>query len=221
LGVFAIHLWKGGVEVRSVYIFFAVLVLLFSAIGVSAAEPQTGVLRVSGDNTWEAYINGEEVGSGADWQQVGVYEFNLIKGSAVIAVHVHDAEAGASGSGGFLADIVLDDGTYIGTGIEGDDWKGSSDDSYLGDTEWTEPDFDDSGWDEIQIYDAFGGGIWGFGADTMRQFLKDPDCTAFWIWAGENNVTDEAFFRYTIGESFAVEPCDKCAVTWGQVKAEF
>lgn len=204
---------------RRILICVISIIIMSSAIMASAAEPKTGVLRVSGDNTWEAYVNGEEVGRGSDWQQVGVYEFELRNGSAVIAVHVHDAEPGGAGSGGFLADIILDDGTYIGTGIEGDEWKASNDDSYLKDGGWLEPDFDDIGWDEPMVYDLFGGGIWGFGAGTMRQFLKDPDCTAFWIWAGANNQFDEVFFRYTIGEGAAVDPVGKGAITWGQIKA--
>jgi len=38
-----------------------VLVIMFAAIRASAAEPKAepkiGVLRISGDNTWEAYVN--------------------------------------------------------------------------------------------------------------------------------------------------------------------
>ena len=196
-----------------------VVLIAISAIQAWAADPKKGVLRVSGDNTWEAYVNGEQVGVGFDWQAVGAYEFDLKNGSAVIAVHVHDAEPGGAGSGGFLADIVLDNGDYIGTGIEGHDWKASADDSYLENDEWIEPGFDDSGWEAPMLYDLFGGGIWGFGAGAMRNVLQDPDCTAFWIWAGPNNVNDEVFFRYTIGEGAAVEPRGKSAVTWGQVKA--
>ena len=204
--------------VRSVFVCVVVLLIAFAATQVSAAEPKKGILRVSGDNTWEAYVNGEEVGRGADWQQVGVYEFELQNGFAIIAVHVHDAEPGPAGVGGFLADIILDDGTYIGTGES--DWKASNNDSYLKDDAWIDPNFDDSDWEEPQLYEKFGGGVWAFGAGTMGQFLKDPDCTANWIWAGPNGVADEVFFRYTIGKGkMAVEPCGKCAVTWGQMKA--
>jgi len=203
-------------RMRSSFICVVVLLMAFTAIQASAAEPKKGILRVSGDNNWEAYVNGEEVGRGFNWQEVGFYEFELKNGFAVIAVHVHDAEPGGAGSGGFLADIILDDGTYIGTGDEG--WKASKDDSYLKNDEWIDPNFDDSGWEEPQLYEQFGGGIWGFGAAAMRQVLKDPDCTARWIWAGPYNVADEVFFRYTIGKNVAVEPCGKYAITWGQMK---
>jgi len=206
---------------RSCFICVIAILIVFSATQAWAAEPKTGVLRVSGDNTWEAYANGEQVGTGADWQQVGAYDFVLTNGSAVLAVHVHDAEPGAAGVGGFIADIVLDDGTYIGTGIEGDEWKASADDSYLNDEEWIEPGFDDSNWEPPIVYDAFGAGVWGFGAATMRQVLHDPDCIAFWVWAGPNDAADEVFFRFTIGENMAVESRGKGAITWGQIKAAY
>ena len=204
---------------REAFIYLSILIIVLAATQVSVAEPRTGLLRVSGDNTWEAYVNGEEVGRGADWQEVGLYEFELTNGSAVIAVHVHDAEPGASGSGGFLADIVLDNGAYIRTGDEG--WKASQNDAYLKDKNWVKPNFDDSGWEEPQLYDQFGGSIWGFGAGVMRQFLHDPDCTAYWIWAGPNDGADEAFFRYAIGENVAVRPYEKYAVKWGQIKVAY
>jgi len=212
---------RGGASVRKGLVCVIVILLMFAAGQMLAAAPKTGVLRVSGDNTWEAYVNGEQVGTGVDWQQVGAYEFELKNGFAAIAVHVHDAEPGAAGVGGFLADIILDDDTYIGTGIEGDEWKASADDSFLKDDEWIQPDFDDSGWEEPVVYDLFGGGVWSGGTGVMKQVLQDPDCTAFWIWAGPNNTADEVFFRFTIGKNVAVESRGKCAVTWGQMKAVY
>ena len=198
-----------------------ILIVLLLAVQVFAAEPKSGILRVSGDNTWVAYVHGKEVGRGADWQAVGAYPFDLIKGSAVIAVYVHDLEPGASGVGGFLGDIVLDNGDYIGTGIEGHDWKASSDPKYMKDDSWIKPDFDDSKWEEPHVYDKFGAGVWGFGAGAMRNVLKNPDCTAFWVWAGPNDASDDVFFRYTIGKAFAVDSNGKISTTWGFLKAEY
>lgn len=204
---------------RRVVLCVILLLVMFSVFQVWAAEPKKGVLRMSGDNTWEAYANGEKIGEGNNWQAVGAYEFDLKNGSAVIAIHVHDAEPGAAGVGGMLADVVLDDDTYFGTGIEEDEWKASADDSFLDDDEWIEPNFDDGNWEEPVVYDLFGGGVWGGGAGAMRAVFQDPDCTAFWVWAGPNDVADEVFFRFTIGENLAVEPQSKAATTWGQIKA--
>ena len=37
-------------------------------IQMTNAEPKKGTLRVSGDNTWTAFINGEEVAQSGNWQ---------------------------------------------------------------------------------------------------------------------------------------------------------
>jgi hypothetical protein len=204
-----------------------VVAFLF-AIGVSFsfAKAKKGTLRVSGDNTWAAFIDGEKVAEGADWEHPTVSEFQLKDGFAVIAVYVHDAEPGGAGSGGFLADIILDDGTYIGTsdykGDKKDTWPGWKSDGgkLLNDRKdgWEKIKFDDSKWVEPQEYEQFGGGIWGFGAAIMKQTLHDPDCTAHWIWHGPYNVQDDVYFRYTIG-TFAVNPGEKLTTTWGQIKS--
>lgn len=203
-----------------------VIILLVVAIQTFAAEPKKGTLRMSGDNTWEAYIDGEKVGQGADWQAVGVYEFDIVNGSFVAAIHVHDAEPGAAGVGGFLGDIVLDNDEYFATGDVGKDgkqtWKCSDDDSYLKNDDWVEPQFNDDDWMEPTLYEQFGGGVWGGGAAAMKNGgLQDPDCEAFWCWAGPNNTADEVFFRYTYGENLAVEPVSKSATTWGMLKSKF
>ena len=185
------------------------------------AAPTKGTLRVSGDNTWVAFIDGEEVAASGNWQQPTVSEFTLDKGFAQVAVYVHDAEPGAAGRGGFLADIILNDKPdYIGTGEEG--WRCDTG-KPIGDRKdgWEEIDFDDSKWeDELEIYEQFGAGIWGFGAPQMRAILKDPDCEAHWVWCGPNDAEDDIYFRYTIG-SLSVEPEDKLATTWGALKADW
>ncbi|MCY3551768.1 MAG: hypothetical protein OXH39_15005 [Candidatus Poribacteria bacterium] len=203
---------------------FSVILTLFLSgillIQTTDAVPKKGTLRVSGDNTWVAFINGEEVAASGNWQAPTVSEFDLDKGFAQIAVYVHDAEPGAAGRGGFLADIILDaKPDYIGTGEDG--WRCDTGDP-IGDRKdgWEKTDFDDSKWeDELEIYEKFGAGIWGFGAAIMQQILKDPDCEANWVWCGPNDVEDDIYFRYTIG-TLSVEPEDKLATTWGTLKNE-
>jgi len=183
------------------------------------AVPKNGTVRVSGDNTWVVFVNGEKVAENGNWQQPTVSEFKLDKGFAVIAVYVHDAEPGAAGKGGFLADIILDDKPeYIGTGEEG--WRCDTGKLIAQRNDgWEKVDFDDSKWeDELEIYEKFGAGIWGFGAGTMRQILKDPDCEANWVWCGPNDAEDDIYFRYTIGQ-LPVEPMDKLTTSWARIKS--
>lgn len=182
------------------------------------AVPKKGTLRVSGDNTWTAFIDGEEVAQSGNWQAPTVSEFTLKNGFAQIAVYVHDAEPGAAGRGGFLADIILDDKPdYIGTGEDG--WRCDTGKPIADRNDgWEKVDFDDSKWeDELEIYEKFGGGIWGFGAAIMGEILKDPDCEANWVWCGPNDAEDDIYFRYTIG-TLSVEPQDKLATTWARIK---
>ncbi len=182
------------------------------------AVPKKGTLRVSGDNTWTAFIDGKEVAQSGNWQVPTVSEFTLKNGFAQIAVYVHDAEPGNAGRGGFLADIILDaKPDYIGTGEDG--WRCDTGKPIADRKDgWEEIDFDDSDWeDELEIYEKFGAGIWGFGADTMRQVLNKPDCEANWVWCGPNDVEDDIYFRYTIG-TLPVEPQDKLTTTWARIK---
>ena len=198
------------------------ILLLGSIILVQTVDavPKKGTVRVSGDNSWVVYVNGEKVAENGNWQAPTASEFTLKDGFAVIAVYVHDAEPGGAGSGGFLADIILDDKPeYIGTGEEG--WRCEAGKPIAQRNDgWEKVNFDDSKWEnELQIYEKFGGGIWGFGADQMRGTLRDPDCTANWVWCGPNNVEDDVYFRYTIG-TLPVEPQDKLATSWARIKNE-
>ena len=203
------------------FMFYFTLTLFLGSMfltQVTNAVPKKGTLRISGDNTWTAFIDGEEVAQSDNWQAPTVSEFTLKNGFAQIAVYVHDAEPGAAGRGGFLADIVLDDKPdYIGTGEDG--WRCDTGKPIADRNDgWEKVDFDDSKWeDELEIYEKFGEGIWGFGAGAMRAILKDPDCEANWVWCGPNDVEDDIYFRYTIG-TLPVEPQDKLATTWARIK---
>ena len=197
----------------------AITVIAFCILSASIAVAQKGTLRISGDNSWVGFVNGEKVAEGADWQAVSVSEFTLENGSAVIAVYVHDAEPGASGSGGALVDVVLDDGRYFGSD---ETWKADAGPPIADRNDgWERIDFDDSGWEQANQMDQFGSGIWGFGADTMRGVLNNPDCTAYWVWAGPSDGADDIYLRFTIGKPTAVNSMGKLAVTWGSLKSEF
>ena len=202
-------------SILSTVVTVAVLCILASSIALA----QKGTLRISGDNSWVGFVNGEKVAEGANWQVASVSEFTMKDGIAVIAVYVHDAEPGASGAGGALVDVILDDGSYFGSD---ETWKADAGPPIADRSDgWELPDFDDSGWEQANQMDQFGEGIWGFGADTMREVLKDPDCTAYWVWAGPNDEADEIYLRFTIGELTAVDSMGKLAITWGNLKSEF
>ncbi len=117
-------------------------------------------------------------------------------------------------------DSLLDDKPdYIGTGEDG--WRCQAGKPIADRNDgWEEVGFDDSDWEtELQIYDKFGGGIWDGGAADMRNLFGDPECTANWVWCGPNDVEDDIYFRYTIGQ-LPVEPSGKITTTWGALKSE-
>ncbi|MBD3182922.1 hypothetical protein GF312_11565 [Candidatus Poribacteria bacterium] len=69
--------------------------------------------------------------------------------------------------------------------------------------------------------DQFGVGVWGFGAATMQtNGLQDPDCTAFWVWAGPNDAANDIYLRFTIPGTAVtpVKSAGKLAVSWGSLK---
>ena len=193
------------------------MTIAFLAVQVVATA---ATIRVSGDNTWKVFHNGTLIGEGADWQRPTVSDFDLdARGAALLAIYVHDAEPGAAGSGGMLADIILDDGTYLSTNVDDPNWVCDVDEPIAArNDDWEQPNFDDASWEPLTFYDKFGGGIWGFGAGTMRQTLKDPDSEAFWCWCQANNLTDEVYFRYRIG-SLSVDKTGKLATIWSALKA--
>lgn len=192
-------------------------IVVCGILSVFTVMAQTGQLRISGDNSWVGFVNGEQVAEGSDWQRPTVSDFSLKDGVAVIAVYVHDAEPGASGAGGALVDVILDDGSYFGSD---ETWKADAG-TPLADRNdgWEQISFDDSGWDNATQMDQFGAGIWGFGADIMRETLHDPDCTAYWIWAGPNDGEDDIYLRYTIGKTTPVHSKGKLTTTWGEIKS--
>ena len=142
-------------------------------------------------------------------------EFQLDNnGHALIAVYVHDAEPGNAGRGGFLADIILDDGEYISTNENDPRWKCDSG-AVIADRDdgWETANFDDSEWMELTYYEQFGEGIWGFGANAMRQHLNEPDCEAFWAWCGPNDAGGRCVLQIYDRDA----ECGACRALGGQL----
>ena len=193
--------------------------MLVFVLSLVALSVWGATLRINGDNSWVGFVNGEKVAEGDNWQQATVTEFEMSEGYAVIAVYVHDAEPGGAGVGGALFDVILDDGTYIPSD---ETWKANAGAPLAERNDgWEKVDFDDSDWDNATQLAPFGEGVWAFGANTMRETLKDPDSTAFWVWAGPNNVADDVYFRKTVGDlPTPVEPNGKVTTTWAALKAD-
>ncbi len=192
--------------------------VLATALAVAfVPAAMAGVVRVNGDNSWSVFVNGALADEGSDWQVATVTAFDE-GAAATLAIHVHDAEPGGAGVGGVLADVVLDDGTYIDTNDPR--WVCDAGPTLADRSDgWETPGFDDSSWSALTVFDQFGGGVWGFGAATMAATLSDPDSTSYWAWCGPNDVEDEVYLRIVIGGSTAVDPAGKAATQWASLKA--
>jgi hypothetical protein len=134
---------------------------------VAQVASAASTVRVSGDNVWIVFHDGERIASGDNWQAPTVTEFDLDKnGRALIAIYVLDVAPGADGVGAMLADIILDDGTYIPTSEDEPGWvcdRGGFDRN----GDWVTVAFDDSAWIPLSFFDKFPGGVWGGGAALM------------------------------------------------------
>jgi hypothetical protein len=187
-------------------------------VAALAPAAMAGVVRVNGDNVWSVFINGTLMDEGDNWQAPTITSFDE-GGAATIAIYVHDAEPGAAGVGGFLADVVLDDGTYITT----EDPRWSCDAGLvLADRSdgWEASGFNDSSWSALTMLDQFGSGVWGGGTAAIADALGAPESTSFWSWCGPNDVEDELYFRIVVGDDgTAVDARSKAAVTWAGIKA--
>lgn len=190
------------------------VILCLAASSLWAAK-----LRINGDNSWVGFINGEQVAEGNNWQVPTVTEFEMPDGYAVIGIYVHDAEPGATGRGGALFDVILDDGTYIPSN---DTWKSDAG-ALLADRDdgWETLDFDDSDWVNATQLDQFGSGIWAGGTAAIQGVLTNPGSTAYWVWVGPNDGEDDVYFRRVVGTlpTTPVEPGGKITTTWGALKA--
>ncbi|MBI1870221.1 MAG: fibronectin type III domain-containing protein [Chlamydiae bacterium] len=139
-------------------------------------------LTQTGDNSIEIYVNGIKIGEGGDWSKPQAIDINLQNGD-VIAVKVIDQ----GGMGGFLGSINYN-GTLL---VTNPTWKGSR--GPYNDLSWTQKGYDDSSWTSAISKGSNGISPWGT--------LSTIDSTAQWIWVGDFENEDIAYFRFTIGNS--------------------
>jgi alpha-L-rhamnosidase len=113
-------------------------------------------VRCTADDSFELFINGQNVGSGGNWQEMFDFQVGdkLRPGRNVIAVKAHNA----TGPAGLTFSMRVD--------LEGNPsmWVQSSDGWRAADTEqpgWEKADFDDSKWPKARVIGDFGCEPWG------------------------------------------------------------
>ena len=140
-----------------------------------------GTFNVFVDNSFTAYVNGQEVGSSGEWATHSYHFDAPCEDGNVYAIHGVD-------TGGPSAIIASVDNGCGSTTTTGPNWKCTSDEPGDG---WNDQGFDASSWDV-----AISGGLNGAPPWGVRPGI---DLTSHWIWAHDLLGTDEVWCRITTG----------------------
>ena len=149
---------------------------------------------VSCDNSYDMYFNGGYKGSGSLWSQAQTFNLPLQPGKNVVAIKGSDA----GGIAALLAEIRVAEQERLGSNVS---WKVS----LSAPPNWTDVNFDDSGWSNATNYGPYGSGVWGTGVSGMPL-----DTPAKWIWSSNNDAHDEVYFRFSFDSPYAtaIVSCD-------------
>jgi hypothetical protein len=135
---------------------------------------------VACDNSYDLYFNGGYKGSGSNWTLSQAYNLTPQTGKNVVAIKGMDTE----GVAGLLAEIRVA-GQRMGSNVT---WKVS----LTAPPNWTDVNFDDSGWANATDYGPYGIGLWGTNVGGMP-----TDTPARWIWSSNNDAHDVVYFRFS------------------------
>lgn len=143
---------------------------------------------ITSDDEWEGELNGVSItGPGAgDWREIDSHLARLSSGKHVLTIRSWDKFRVVAGMISYIT-------------VDGDPWYVSGDGSFkLSRTEppsdWTEPDFDMSGWPEADLCNPSDASVWG--TSRISDFL---DAGAQWIWHSTDcRVYGQAWFRVEI-----------------------
>jgi len=142
--------------------------------------PPDASATVACDNSYDLYFNGGYRGSGSNWMVSQTYNLTPQSGKNVVAIRGMDA----GGIAGLLAEIQVA-GQRLGSTTA---WKVS----LTAPPNWTDVNFDDSGWVNATDYGSYGIGPWGTSVSGMPL-----DTPAKWIWSSNNDAHDVVYFRFS------------------------
>jgi hypothetical protein len=145
---------------------------------VTFGTQQNATAIVTSDNSYDLYFNGVYKGSGSDWTHAQTYTVPTQTGKNVVAIRCADA----GGVAGLLAELQVN-GQRLGSNVT---WKIS----LSAPTNWTDVNFDDSGWANATDYGAYGVSPWFTNVVGMPM-----DTPARWIWSFNNDLHDLVFVR--------------------------
>ncbi|MDZ7374409.1 MAG: family 78 glycoside hydrolase catalytic domain [candidate division KSB1 bacterium] len=130
----------------------------------SRSELDTMYISITADNVFTLYLNGEEIGRGANWREVKHYDVHLQvrEGKNVLAV-------AAANTGGDICGLIVNfhaktkDGSVIQVYSDAS-WKTADSEA----PNWTGIEFDDAGWESAVEVAEYGSPPWGkFGGEYV------------------------------------------------------
>ncbi|QEG37610.1 DUF7133 domain-containing protein [Bythopirellula goksoeyrii] len=121
-------------------------------------DPEFGEVQITADNGFELFVNGQSVGTGADWRKLQVFEVTklLVPGRNSIAIRVSNTD---EGSAGLVGRVITKEkgGTYADFPTNAS-WR-TSVRNY---TDWTATTFNDKQWVNATSYGILGNALpWG------------------------------------------------------------
>ncbi|MFO0957140.1 MAG: hypothetical protein U0800_06690 [Isosphaeraceae bacterium] len=125
------------------------------------AKSQRAILKMTADDRFTAYLNGEPVAEGAGWNRpvVADAKARIRPGKNVLAVLAENSpapvQANPAGLSGALA-VLLEDGRALRFETDGS-WKSSGREQ----EGWSGPEFDDGGWPMASVIGPYPSPPWG------------------------------------------------------------
>ena len=124
------------------------------------AEVRSAKLRITADDKFTVWLNGQLLGSEANWREISTFDLTkaLKPGGNVIAVQAENVAAPVKENpAGLIVGMQweLADGSH--SGLHSDkDWRASKTDAL----NWRETSFDDSSWSQAKVAAKFGDAPW-------------------------------------------------------------
>ena len=143
--------------------------------------PEHGVVQVACDDSYELYVNGQQVGGGSNWRLLDEYDVTkyLTQGQNTVAIKAENTE---KGSAGLVARVAVKErgNTHVEHSSD-DTWKTALKEF----AQWQRPKFDDSQWLAARSFGALGATLpWGKEvtvAGAEGRFRVTPEFHVEWV----------------------------------------
>jgi hypothetical protein len=146
-----------------------------------ASPPENGIVQITGDDSYELYVNGRHVGAGQNWKILDVYDVTkyLVQGANTVAVKAVNSEGSSAGLA--VRVVVKQQGnTHVEHSTDAT-WKTALKEF----PQWQKVRFDDRQWLAAKAFGALGATLpWGNEvtlADADGRFKVTPEFHVEWL----------------------------------------